>query len=83
MTDSMRVYVNAVPVDVPVGGTALDAVRIWNAAAADAVAAGDRMLTDSRGLPIAADAPLSNGTVLRLISNRVRDDADPAARFEE
>lgn len=77
MTDSMRVYVNAVPVDVPVGGTALDAVRIWNAAAADAVAAGDRMLTDSRGLPAPSHSPAFTGAIFRVIAARARADDEP------
>ena len=41
------------------------------------------LVTDSRGLPIDAATPLFNGAVLRLIPNRGRDAADPAARFDE
>ena len=37
----VRVFVNASGVDVPAGSTALDAVRAWNAEAADEVD-GDR-----------------------------------------
>jgi hypothetical protein len=78
MSDSMRVYVNASPVDVPAGSTALDAVRSWNAAAADAVAAGDRMLTDSRGLPAASHSPAFAGAIFRVVAIRARaDDESP------
>jgi len=49
MTDSVRVYVNAHPVDVPAGGTALDAVRALDPAIADQVILGTRAITDSRG----------------------------------
>jgi hypothetical protein len=74
----MRVYVNAAPVDAPEGGTALDAIRIFDPAAADAVAAGTTMITDSRGLPASADAPLHGGAIFRLVPVRRRagDSAD-------
>jgi hypothetical protein len=74
----MRVYVNATPVEVSVDATALDAVRHWNAAEADAVAAGDRTITDSRGLPVPASTPLRVGTIVRVVSARARsaDDLD-------
>jgi hypothetical protein len=40
-------------------------------------------VTDSRGLPIDALAPLFNGAVFRLVPKRPRDLADPAAAFDE
>lgn len=72
----MRVYVNAVPLDVPDGATALDAVRLWNAAAADAVAIGERVLADSRGLPAAPDDRLDAGAILRVLPARRRPALD-------
>ena len=72
----MRVYVNAVPIDVPDGSSALDAVRAWNADAADAVAAGQKVLADSRGLPAAPDTPLHGGAIFRVLPARRRHDAD-------
>jgi hypothetical protein len=74
----VRVFVNATGVDVPSGSTALDAVRAWNSGAADEVTAGARIITDSRGLPLDASAPMSAGSILRLIANRDRDTADHA-----
>ena len=68
----VRVFVNAAGVDVPAGSTALDAVRAWNASAADEVSAGARLITDSRGLPIDGATPMSAGSILRLIANRDR-----------
>jgi len=71
MTDRMvRVFVNAIGVDVPAGSTALDAVQAWNPAAAGEVSAGVRLITDSRGLPIDATTPVSAGSILRLVANR-------------
>ena len=72
----MRVYVNAVPLDVPDGSTALDAVRAWDAAAADAVARGEKVLADSRGLPASADTPLYGGAIFRVLPARRRHEAD-------
>ncbi len=72
----MRVYVNAVALDLPDGSTALDAVRAWNAPAADAVAAGEKVLADSRGLPASPDAPLHGGAIFRVLPARRRPDAD-------
>jgi len=72
----MRVYVNAVPLDVPDGSTALDAVRAWNASAADAVAVGDKVLADSRGLPASPDTPLHGGAIFRVLPARRRQDAE-------
>ena len=68
----VRVFVNAAGVDVPAGSTALDAVRAWNAAAATDVTEGTRLITDSRGLPIDGSAPMSAGSILRLIARRDR-----------
>lgn len=72
----MRVYVNAVPLDVPDGSTALDAVRAWDAAVADAVAMGEKVLADSRGLPASPDTPLHAGAIFRVLSARRRHEAD-------
>jgi hypothetical protein len=72
MSDPIRAYVNGRGVDVPAGATALDAVRAADPAVADAIAAGDRALTDSRGLPIEPSAVLSGGSILRVVSGRRR-----------
>ena len=78
----MRVFVNGRGYDAPSGGTVLDAVAVHRASDVDAVRAGRLLVTDSRGLPIPADAPLQNGAVLRLIPNRERDTSDPATQFD-
>lgn len=70
MSRMVRVFVNGAGVDVPAGSSALDAVRAWNAEAAGEVAAGSRLVTDSRGLPIDAATTMSAGSILRLIANR-------------
>lgn len=55
---TFRVYVDAKPVDVRTDATVLDAVNSADPVLGRAVAAGSRSVTDSRGLPIATDAPL-------------------------
>ena len=70
---SLRVFVNAAPVDVGSGATALDCVRAWRADEGDAVENGARVITDSRGLPIAADSVAKAGSIYRTVSNRASD----------
>ena len=76
MTDTVRVYINAKPVDVAVNATALDAVENWDASQAAAIRAGERIIMDSRGIPTTADAPVHNGAIFRIV--RARQAADDA-----
>lgn len=75
---SVRVFVNAIGVDVRAGASALDAVRQWNPEEADRVARGERVITDSRGLPIAPTAPAPAGAIFRLQPARERDASSDA-----
>ncbi|MEP7346057.1 MAG: hypothetical protein ABI877_12350 [Gemmatimonadaceae bacterium] len=70
MTDSVRVYVNARPVDAPADGTALDAVRAFDPAMAEQVTKGARAITDSRGIPIDASTVLATGAIFRVVHAR-------------
>ncbi|HEX6944538.1 MAG TPA: hypothetical protein VF128_16550 [Gemmatimonadaceae bacterium] len=72
MSDVIRAYVNGKGVDVPTGASAIDAVRAWDAGAAEQVVAGERALTDSRGLPLEPSAILTAGSIVRLVSGRRR-----------
>ena len=63
---TLRVFVNAQPVDVPKSATVLDAIVRADPSLAEGVKAGDRTVTDSRGLPIDHDAPLHGGAILRV-----------------
>ena len=71
-TRMVRVFVNAAGVEIPAGSTALDAVRAWSAEAAADVTSARRVITDSRGLPISAETPMSAGSILRLVAKRER-----------
>ncbi|MEO5569104.1 MAG: hypothetical protein ABIR92_11460 [Gemmatimonadaceae bacterium] len=68
----LRVFVDAKGVDVAHGATAIDAVEAFDPALASAVRAGDRILTDSRGLPIDAGSAVHSGAIFRLIPRRDR-----------
>ena len=70
----LRVYVDAHPVDVPHSAVVIDAIEAANADLASSVRAGKNRVTDSRGLPISADAPLHGGTILRVVSARSSED---------
>lgn len=67
---SVRVYVNARGYDLPAGATALDAVQASDISDADAVRAGTRLITDSRGLPVTPETPVYGGVIYRVITNR-------------
>lgn len=74
-TRSVRVFVNAVGVNVPAGASILDAVRALSASDADALTRGEKLVTDSRGLPISADHTVSAGSIFRLLPVRKRGEA--------
>lgn len=69
---TVRVFVNAASVMVPAGSSILDAVRRWNESEAAAVEDGEKMVTDSRGLPIDVDQRVSAGSIFRLLPVRKR-----------
>ena len=77
MSDTVRIYINAKPVDVAANATALDAVEQWDSTQAAAIRSGERMITDSRGIPTTADAPVHNGAIFRIVRARlVADDVE-------
>lgn len=79
LPDTLSVFVNERTTAVPRGATALDAVRAHDPAEADALAAGARALTDSRGLPVDPGAATYAGAIYRLLPARRAAEPDPAA----
>ena len=79
MSERVRIYINAKPVDVDAAATALEAVESWDAAQGAAIRSGERMMTDSRGIPARNDAPVHNGAIFRIVRARHEsaDDNDP------
>ena len=67
MSETVRVYINARPVDVDASVTALQAVEVWDETQAAAVRNGERMITDSRGIVTANDTPVHNGAIFRIV----------------
>jgi hypothetical protein len=80
MSETVRVYINARPIDVEASATALDAVEAWDATIATAVRNGDRLITDSRGIVAANNSAVHNGAIFRIVRARqgADDDNDPS-----
>jgi hypothetical protein len=72
----VRVFVNERGVTVPAGSTALSAVRVLFPADADGIESGALRLTDSRGLPTDAMAPVVGGAIFRVVAARARLEPD-------
>jgi hypothetical protein len=70
---TLRVFVNAAPIDVHAGATALDCVQGWRPEEAEDVRAGRRIITDSRGLPVANESAAHAGSIFRTVANRGPD----------
>jgi hypothetical protein len=64
------VYVNGKGVSVDPGATALDAVRLADPSVAARIDAGDKALTDSRGLPVEPHSRVYGGAIFRIVSSR-------------
>ena len=71
---TIRVFVNATPVDVAPGASALECVRAFRPEEADEVASGHRIITDSRGLTIASESRAQAGSIYRTIPHRASRD---------
>ncbi len=78
MSETVRVYINARPIDVDAAATALEAVEVWDETEAVAVRSGERMITDSRGIVTANSTPVHNGAIFRIVRARqiAGDDTD-------
>ena len=70
MSDSVRFYIDAKPVDARRGTTLIDALASVQPDQAAQVRDGKRMLTDSRGLPAAPDSEVFAGAIYRVVSSR-------------
>jgi hypothetical protein len=77
VSDTVRVYVNARPVDVDSTGSALDAVEKLDPAEATAIRKGERLITDSRGIVTDNATPVHNGAIFRIVRSRQTAGDDP------
>ena len=76
MSDTVRIYINAKPVEISASATALDAVEAWDATQAAAIRRGERLITDSRGIVAANDTLVHNGAIFRIVRARQASDDD-------
>ena len=79
MSETVRIYINAKPIEIASTATALDAVEAWDSTQAAAIRRGERLITDSRGIVTANDTRLHNGAIFRIVRARqaADDDMDP------
>ena len=76
MSDTIRVFVNANPVDLPAGADVAQAVRAFDATLAPSIAAGAAYVTDGRGIEIDPAAQLTGGAILRVVVRARRRGGD-------
>ncbi len=70
MSEMVRIYIDAKPVDASRGSQLIDALATVSPGDAEQVRTGVRMLTDSRGLPAAPDSEVYAGAIYRVVSAR-------------
>jgi hypothetical protein len=70
VSEHVRIYVNGRGLDVPSGASILDAVEALDPAEAAAVREGEKVITDSRGLPAEPGGRVYNGAIFRLVKAR-------------
>jgi hypothetical protein len=76
MSETVRIYINAKPIDVAASATLLEAVEAWDEIQAAAVRSGERLITDSRGIVTANNTPVNNGAIFRIVRARQSSDED-------
>ena len=72
----LRVFINGTGLNVPPGTTVLTAMHMHDGALAERVAAGTALVTDARGLELAADQRLAAGSILRVVVRSRRGGGD-------
>lgn len=79
MPSDIRVYVNERGCTLPSGAVVRDALAATVPELLPDCEAGEAVITDGRGLPVALDAPVTGGTILRALRSRRRGAADADA----
>ncbi len=75
----MRVFVNAVALEIEKGADVRTAVLALDADLERKVSAGAAFVTDARGIEIDPEAPLGEGAILRVVVSARRDTREPDA----
>jgi len=63
----MRVFVNAVPLELDAGADVRAAVGALDAELERKLAGGSAYVTDARGIEVTPDATLAEGSILRVV----------------
>ena len=79
MSDAVRIYIDAKPVDASPGCKLIDALALASPEDAEAVRSGKRVITDSRGLPAAPDSEVFAGAIYRVVSSRAAGQTLPTS----
>jgi hypothetical protein len=75
----MRVFVNAVPVEVGQGADVRAAVQALDVDLERKLAAGAAFVTDARGIEVSPASSLAEGAILRVVVRARRGDGEPDA----
>ena len=77
----MRVFVNAVPLELDTGADVRAAVRALDAELEQKLAGGSAYVTDARGIEVTPDATLAQGSILRVVvsARRTAEERDAHA----
>ncbi len=78
MKDTIRVFVNGGPLDLPSGADVAQAVRLFDPALERQIASGTVYVTDGRGIEIDATSPLAAGAILRVVVRARRSESGHA-----
>jgi hypothetical protein len=79
VSEIIRVFVNANPVDLPAGSDVAQAVRAFDAGLEARIAAGAAYVTDGRGIEVEPAVRLSAGAILRIVVRARRGDSSGEA----
>lgn len=75
----MRVFVNAVPLEIGHGADVRAAVLALDAELERKLAAGAAFVTDARGIEIPLESALADGAILRVVVSARRAGGEPDA----
>lgn len=73
----VRIYIDSSPVDADRGSQLIDALASTSSAKAEQVRTGEKIFTDSRGLPAAPESEVYAGAIYRLVHARTPVQSPP------
>jgi hypothetical protein len=79
MSGTVRVFVNATPVEVAAGTDVRGAIRAHDPALEASAGTGAALVTDARGIELPLDAPIAVGAILRVVVRARRQGSETDA----